>query len=215
MAVNLRMPSGVFVGGQAIRGEAELHFPDILEDDIQEIHVKLRGYLNVCVFQPSFTFLSDHGDTISIITKRIPARDGQAAHVQPHHTTLALIRENVSVWNHTTHPSPSTGQVTLVPFQFVLPPNVLPSFDWQHGRDERGSVSYFVEIVGTREGMLHWNRRVRVAFPVLPLDYQGAMVNRSLRNRVPYPTRTWETHKEMRRGIWGGYANATLQVRDV
>lgn len=45
--VNLRMPAGIFVGGQPIRGEAELHFPDILQDEIEEVHVKLRGYLRV------------------------------------------------------------------------------------------------------------------------------------------------------------------------
>lgn len=100
----------------------------------------------------------------------------------------------------------------VVPFQFILPPELLPSIDWSHGADERGSVGYFVEIVGTREGMLHRNRRKRVAFPVLPPDLQGAMINKNLRNRVPYPTRTTDVHKEIRRGIWGGYANVTLQV---
>lgn len=102
--------------------------------------------------------------------------------------------------------------MVLFPFQFVLPVNVLPSIDWSHGSDVRGSVSYFVEIVGTREGMLHRNRRVRVAFPVLPPDYQGAVVNKSLRTRIPYPTKTTDVHKEIRRGIFGGYANVTLQV---
>lgn len=44
MAVDLRIPSGLFIGGQPIRGEAILHFPDLLEDDIEEVHVKLRAY---------------------------------------------------------------------------------------------------------------------------------------------------------------------------
>ncbi|TCD61739.1 hypothetical protein EIP91_007988 [Steccherinum ochraceum] len=192
--VNLRMPSGVFVGGQPICGEAELHFPDILEDDIEEVHVKLRGYIHVN------------------ITKRIPARNGRPSEVRPHHDTIPLIKENISVWSRMQSPSPSGSQMILVPFQFVLPMNVLPSIDWTHGHDIRGSVSYFIEIVGTREGALHRNRRVRVAFPVLPPDYQGAMINKNLRAHVPYPTRTTDVHKEMRRGIFGGYANATAQL---
>lgn len=123
------------------------------------------------------------------------------------------MKENISVWNRTQSPSPSGSQVILIPFQFILPPNVLPSFDWDHGIDVRGSVSYFIEIVGVREGMLHRNRRVRVAFPVLPPDFQGAMANKSLRSRVPYPTRTADVHKDIRRGIFGGHANVTMQVR--
>ena len=149
------------------------------------------------------------------ITKRTPGRNGHAGQIHPHHETVTLIKQNISVWNHTTSPSPQGSQVVLLPFQFVLPPNVLPSIDWSHGNDERGSVSYFVEIVGTREGMLHRNRRVRVAFPVLPPDYEGALINKSLRNRIPYPVKTFDAHKEIRRGIWGGYANVTLQVSDM
>ncbi|THH28249.1 hypothetical protein EUX98_g5935 [Antrodiella citrinella] len=199
MAVNLTLPPGTYVGGQPVFGQAQLHFPEVLEDDIQEVHVKLRGYI------------------FTRITRRNPQVGERPAYenireVNYQHDTIDLVKENISIWSRANGPRPDGAQMLQIPFQFVLPPNALPSFDWNHGVDLQASISYFVEIVGVRDGMLHRNRRVRAGLAVLPPDPQGAMVNRTLRLRLPYEWRIAEAHKKIRRGIFGKYARVTAEL---
>ncbi|KAI0783743.1 hypothetical protein C8Q75DRAFT_781758 [Abortiporus biennis] len=50
MSISLVFTPALRVGGEVISGEVELHFPQVHEDEIEEVHVKLRG--QVYAFSP-------------------------------------------------------------------------------------------------------------------------------------------------------------------
>ncbi len=41
--ITLLFAPSMRVGGEVLQGEVELRFPQILQDEIEEVHVKLRG----------------------------------------------------------------------------------------------------------------------------------------------------------------------------
>ena len=43
MSVSLLYASTMRVGGEVLQGEVELRFPQIIQDEVEEVHVKLRG----------------------------------------------------------------------------------------------------------------------------------------------------------------------------
>ncbi|KAH8082834.1 hypothetical protein BXZ70DRAFT_588429 [Cristinia sonorae] len=188
-AIKIQGISGIYLAGQVISGEAILNFPVIIEDDIEEVHVKFRGtlFVNITEHKPG------HGNT--------PAR------TKNHQKTKSLVEQEITLWNR-SNGTPNTK--IAYPFSFRLPDEVLPSSFCGWGSN-RGHVTYFIKIVGVRDGMLHRNRREYVPLQVLAPDFQGAMVAKGLRQRIPYPTRTYDTHKEIRKGIFGDYSNVTLQ----
>lgn len=42
-SINLLFAPSMRVGGELLKGEVELRFPQIIQDGIEEVHVKLRG----------------------------------------------------------------------------------------------------------------------------------------------------------------------------
>jgi len=50
MSIALLFRPGVRVGGETLHGEVELRFPQVQEDEIEEVHVKLRGSVIAYVF---------------------------------------------------------------------------------------------------------------------------------------------------------------------
>ena len=46
-AIRLHFPSGICVGGEDVHGEVELVFPDAERDKIQEVIVRIRGFVFV------------------------------------------------------------------------------------------------------------------------------------------------------------------------
>ena len=51
MSIKLNLADSMYVGGQTLRGDVELHFPEADEDHLGEVHVKLRGAIHtyVCI----------------------------------------------------------------------------------------------------------------------------------------------------------------------
>lgn len=43
MSISLLFAQSMRVGGEVLHGEVELRFPQILQDEVEEVHVKLRG----------------------------------------------------------------------------------------------------------------------------------------------------------------------------
>lgn len=43
MSIQLHFGNWMRVGGEMLNGEVELKFPQIIEDGVEEVHVKLRG----------------------------------------------------------------------------------------------------------------------------------------------------------------------------
>lgn len=43
MSVRLHVPYGICVGGEPLRGEVELQFPQVWKEKIQEVVVRLKG----------------------------------------------------------------------------------------------------------------------------------------------------------------------------
>lgn len=42
-SINLLFSPSMRVGGEVLHGEVELRFPQVIQDEIEEVHVKLRG----------------------------------------------------------------------------------------------------------------------------------------------------------------------------
>ena len=72
-------------------------------------------------------------------------------------------------------------------------------------------MGYFIEAVGERHG-LHFNRRVQQPFPVLPAEAFGASLRSALTPGWTGGWKTFEARDEIRRGIWGDYAQVHATV---
>ena len=120
-----------------------------------------------------------------------------------------LIHSNLSVWSHgSEYPAPGSDLLRL-PFCFRLPDTLPPSFQYQ-GFQKSASVLYSVTAVGVRPGTFQMNRRIRTPLVILPMDQLGMQVRRTLPSasfRMVY------AEEKMRRGLWGDYATARVEVR--
>ncbi|KAM5536525.1 hypothetical protein V8D89_009802 [Ganoderma adspersum] len=141
----------VYTPGSTIEGEVELNFRLLREDNIDEVHVKLRGIASTIINQ----------DKVTLEEK------------------LELAHDQISLWSRGgAYPDPGTD-IMRFPFRFTLPVDPLPpsfkfqsSWQWAH-------VKYSVCAVGARKGRLTPNRRHRVPFPVLPIDELGTSVRKA------------------------------------
>ena len=43
MSISLFFDNSVRVGGETLRGVVKLQFPGVIQDGVEEVHVKLRG----------------------------------------------------------------------------------------------------------------------------------------------------------------------------
>lgn len=188
MSISLLLRPGVRVGGETIRGEVELHFPQVQEDEIEEVHVKLRGSVNAKV-----------------------ARQVGNQYVE-YLEKIEVVHENISVWTRASaYPAPATNILKL-PFQFRLPIDCYPSAHYQ-GWYKAGMVGYSVEAVGVRKGFLHANRRAVHAFPALPGDLEGMQNRALLRGGWVGPWKSIERTKQIRRGLWGAYSSVRVEMK--
>ena len=48
-AISLSIPSSVYSSGSQVKGEVLLDFRQLMQDKIQEVHVKLRGFAQTYV----------------------------------------------------------------------------------------------------------------------------------------------------------------------
>ncbi|GJE88447.1 hypothetical protein PsYK624_045300 [Phanerochaete sordida] len=186
-AVNLLFDPRLHVSGEFVEGAVDLYFPKLMEDNIEEVHIKLRGSI------------------MTKVTKQLPGPPGQPPRQITHRNQVDLCRENISLWQKgsTLYPQPGS-HVLRLPFRFALPPRLPPSCSYS-GFHWEGTVGYFLEAVGERHG-LHFNRRTQIAFPVLPAEPRGANLRSVLSLGWNGGWKTLEARDEIRRGIWGDYA---------
>ena len=123
--------------------------------------------------------------------------------------TIRLVREDANLWTRGDNLYPAAGSDTLrVPFSFSLPPQLPPSFQFRR-MGESGTIRYSLTAVGVRKGFLNLNKKHCQPLAVLPRDQLGAQI------KSESATHTWKPFSKeelMRRGLWGDYAKATVEV---
>jgi len=188
MSISLILRPGVRVGGETLHGEVELHFPQVQEDEIEEVHVEFRGSVNA--------------KTASQVSHQ---------YVE-YQEKIEIVHEDVTIWTRASaYPPPETNLLTL-PFQFHLPIDSLPSAHYQ-GWYKSGTVRYTVEAVGVRKRPSQVNRRVKHVFAVLPADPAGFQDLLLLKAGWTGPWSLTEKTRQLRRGLWGEYSTAKVQVK--
>ncbi|KAH9854831.1 hypothetical protein C2E23DRAFT_893725 [Lenzites betulinus] len=184
-AISVRLSHSLYVSGCPVDGEVILNLRHIQADNIQEVHVKLRGFAKTTV------------------------KRGKVVHVQ----TIALVRDDVSLWRNGAAYPPPGSDVMRFPFQLLLPPNAPPSFQ-SSGLRRSSSIRYALTAVGVRPGALQFNRRISVPLVVVPADHAGVAVREKLTaTAASGGTYEWNAaykEEKIRRGLWGEYS--TVQV---
>ena len=130
-------------------------------------------------------------------------------------SNVEILRETLSVWQKgSSYPDPGSD-VARLPFRFVLPQEMLPSCEYTHKRRYSGIVAYSIEVVGIRPGVLQQRKRITQALRIIPHSALGAELRYTLRVGWTGETTSWRAQKNIRKGVWGGYANVDMLVRVV
>ena len=120
-----------------------------------------------------------------------------------------LVVSNLSLWSHGgSYPEPGSDLLRL-PFRFQLPDSLPPSFRYS-GFQKSASVLYSVTAVGVRPGTFQLNRRIRHPLVVLPKDVHGTQARHAISTS---DFKTLYVEEKIRRGLWGDYATARVEVR--
>lgn len=191
-AINLVFDPHLHVAGEVVEGSVDLYFPKLRDDNIEEVHVKLRGF----------------------IATRITRQRGESSYT--YRQRVDLCRENISLWRKGCDLYPPPGSHVLsLPFRFVLPSGLPPSCTYS-GYRWQSTVGYLVQAVGERP-ILSFNRRVQKSFPVLPVDVRGAQLRSVLSAGWDGGWKPIEARNQIRKGIWGDYSQveAILMFPDV
>ncbi|KAI0364602.1 hypothetical protein BV20DRAFT_1125507 [Pilatotrama ljubarskyi] len=186
-AISLHLPRTLYVAGCAVEGEVELNARQLHEDNIHEVHVKLRGVAKTEI-------------TCDKVTDR------EAIH---------LVRDDVSLWARGTAYPPPGSDTLRIPFRLQLPPQLPPSFQYR-GPAENASVMYSVTAVGVRPGAFSFNRRIRQPLAIVQKDDGPGIRAReelaaiAATGAEPSWRTEWKEEK-MRRGLWGDYSTAEVR----
>ncbi|OBZ65059.1 hypothetical protein A0H81_14949 [Grifola frondosa] len=174
----------LFVAGTTIEGEVELNFTELQEEQIDEVHIKLRGSVHTWIRNDETSFFE----------------------------YTSLVRENAPIWSRgTVYPTPGT-HLLRVPFSLNLPAGLPPSFHFR-AFQRTASVRYSIQLVGVRPGSFRINRRIRRPLAVVPTDPAGALVSSALRLGWLGPWRTAECQDKIRKGLlWGDYAHVKAEL---
>ncbi|KAI0364610.1 hypothetical protein BV20DRAFT_974265 [Pilatotrama ljubarskyi] len=184
--ISIRLPAVLFVSGCPVEGELELDFRGLQRDNIQEVHVKLRGSAKTEMSRNNSTRMN----------------------------CIYLVRDDASVWARGTVYPPPGSDIIRLPFRLQLPPGLPPSF-YYSARPATASVIYSLTAVGVRPGAFKSNRRIQQPLAVVQRDDVGANVREQLAalavTGAEPPWRTEAKEKKMRRGMWGDYATVNVQ----
>ncbi|OBZ65041.1 hypothetical protein A0H81_14953 [Grifola frondosa] len=182
--LTLYLAPTLFVAGSIIKGEVELNFAELQEEQIDEVHVKLRGDVHTWIHNNQTSFFE----------------------------YTSLVRENAPIWSRgTVYPTPGT-HLLRVPFSLTLPAGLPPSFHFR-AFQRTASVRYSIQLVGVRPGSFRINRRIRRPLAVVPTDPAGAPVASALRLGWLGPWRTAECQDKIRKGLlWGDYAHVKAEL---
>ncbi|KAJ3474847.1 hypothetical protein NLI96_g12226 [Meripilus lineatus] len=139
-AITLHFVPSLRVGGELISGTVDLLFPTIIEEEVQEVHVKLRG---------------------AVDSKIVKQRN---KHRETRRDTMDIVRVNCSIWTKGTAYPTDSSNILRLPFQLPLPLDVPPSCRFEQkpffGPERKGDIAYFVEVVGVRNG---WSSPYRLS----------------------------------------------------
>ncbi|KAF9812839.1 hypothetical protein IEO21_05939 [Rhodonia placenta] len=172
-----------------VQGVVEIRFPAILDEEIHEVHVKLRGHVRTSIRR-------SNGNGGSSTTRE----------------ELDIVRQDCSLWTRGSAYPPAGSHTLTIPFQFELPHDMPPSFSYEH-RGVTGSVLYTVSAVGSRAGIFQPNRRSTYDLEVVPADPNGSMIADGLRNGWQGEWTKRRTVDRIRKGFWGEYANVEMEFR--
>ncbi|KAI0087779.1 hypothetical protein BDY19DRAFT_223404 [Irpex rosettiformis] len=173
---------------EVLNGIVQLRFPNLTNDKIEEVHVKLRG--------TAYTEISRAvGTSAMVFTQRIH-----------------LAKENISLWSSSNSDyRPPGSDILKIPFTFTLPSTLLPSFDFGGiSAGERVRIRYAIEVVGRRPGRLRRNLRIIMPFPVLPPLSLGAELREAFQSGWNGPWRSTVEKKSIRKGLWGEYSDVAM-----
>lgn len=123
-----------------------------------------------------------------------------------------ICKESQTVWTKgTIYPSPGS-QILRVPFQFNLPVELHPSFEY-NAAYKNAIIGYFIEVVGARKGTFNANRRIIRPFAVVRDDPEGASIRSALQKGWSQEWTTTERFAKIRKGLWGGHADVRMEVK--
>ncbi|KAJ7496773.1 hypothetical protein FB451DRAFT_1208742 [Mycena latifolia] len=190
--ITLHFQDIVRVAGETIEGSVDLNVALAQEDHIEQLRIKFRGS----------------------ITTKITIQNGQTTIVLVQ--TIPLIHSNLTLWTQGAAFPEAGSHVLACPFRFQLPENSPPSF--LCSQYARGAISYSLEVVGDRSGLLRSNRRIRRLISVVPAASQSQLLAKeSLMQGWMGQWRHVTQDEKLRTGIWGDYshAHATLSIPDL
>ncbi|KAJ7458867.1 hypothetical protein FB451DRAFT_1563751 [Mycena latifolia] len=150
-----------------------LHFQDM--DHIEQLRIKFRGAL----------------------VTRMTSQSGQDR--VTHTDTVPLVHTDLNLWTHggTAFRGSEAGSPVIAhPFRFQLPENLPPSFHCS-GNSCRATISYSLEVVGDRPGLLRANRRIR---RLISVGWTG-------------PWKDITRDQKLRVGLWGDHSHARATVK--
>ncbi|KAI0832909.1 hypothetical protein BC628DRAFT_1335882 [Trametes gibbosa] len=187
-AITVHLKPTLFVPGCLVEGEVELDFKTLRDSNIEEVHVKLRGFAKTRITYDKTTLIQN----------------------------IPLVRDDASLWSRGgAYPLP--GEDTLrIPFRLQLPEDLPPPF--RHTRyGQIGKIGYAVIAVGVRPGALRLNRRVHAAFPLVPKDTPGVSLREKLSlMAVTGEDVNWRSEakeEKIRRGLWGDYSTVQAELK--
>ncbi|KAJ6497529.1 hypothetical protein C8R45DRAFT_983242 [Mycena sanguinolenta] len=178
------------VAGETITGRVDLNVAQAQVDNLEHLRVKFKGTIHCKI-------VTQHGETATA-----------------HNQTIILFDTKVTLWDQgTAFPGPGSHILSL-PFHFLLPENLPPSFhcSGEVGR-RKATISYALEVVGERNGFLRINRRIRRLISVVPAASQSQLLaQESLRQGWTGPWRDFTQEEKLRQGIWGDYSRARVKL---
>ncbi|KAF8146937.1 hypothetical protein K438DRAFT_1868299 [Mycena galopus ATCC 62051] len=190
--ITLHFQNLVRVAGETIEGRVEFHVPLLQKDGIEELRIEMRGVINTGIVRT-------YGQVTML-----------------HQQTVPLFSFSESLW--TSKSSETGSDVVSHPFRFTLPEDLPPSFCYGKYSPPDATVKYSLQVVGTRPGVFHRNRRISRVFLVMPAASESQLLAReSLRQGWAGPWKVTSQDAKVRQGIWGDYSHvyATLSLPDL
>jgi hypothetical protein len=125
---------------------------------------------------------------------------------------IPLIKMDQTLWASNNANSDAESHTIRLPFSFQLPKDLPPSF--KHvGVGYSGEITYSIQIVGQRAGLLQRNRRVGRVFPLMPaVGIQGVCAKVDLLAGWKGTWKTITSDSKIRRGLWGQQSKIEVEV---
>jgi hypothetical protein len=211
-AIKLILESRTYVAGERLVGIVELDLKKAHEDEIELVRVKLRGVASTyvsCSLSLSCSRLTSPSRRIHR-NQNGSSSTGRRSRGNISRASMDLIRLDQVLWQRGTYPA--DAHVIQLPFEFDLPAKLPGSFQSSASRHS-GTISYGIEAVADRPGLLRFNRRSKDMFPLLPAaSEEQALYASQLAASWTGAWTSTEKASVIRKGIWGEYSRARAQV---